>query len=427
MNVAIVGLGAAGLRTAMLLEQAGAKIELFDARERLGGRIETFREGGTVYDAGAEWLDAEHVRALALCRELGLEPVPTPCWPGQVAYKGESCDERSLWYDAQSDEAALDREAKFLLQQLEDDPKVTQTLLARLDSLSVEMMIRKASKSDRGLWWLSNKYRSDEGEDLAKIGLLGWLMGYKHYLGRESGSMSAFRVPGGMGALVDAMAAKLQTKPQLRKLLVRVEQKANQATLHFSDGAVRAFDQVVLAIPPHFAAKVPFDPSLPAKKMLALENSRFGRTVKIALEFSAPWWAEIPWNGRMHTDLAIQQTWDGTLGTTPVLLCYVCGDLAEAWTKFADPVGGALKMLASRYPQASERFVRGRVHDWIGDPFSLGGFTAMGSGYYLRHFQSVWPLEGRIHFAGEHTAEWTGFVEGALESAERVATEVKMA
>jgi monoamine oxidase len=29
-----------------------------------------------------------------------------------------------------------------------------------------------------------------------------------------------------------------------------------------------------------------------------------------------------------------------------------------------------------------------------------------------------------VHFAGEHTAIWTGFIEGALESAERVVGEV---
>jgi monoamine oxidase len=33
----------------------------------------------------------------------------------------------------------------------------------------------------------------------------------------------------------------------------------------------------------------------------------------------------------------------------------------------------------------------------------------------------------QIHFAGEHTADWIGFVEGALESAERVVAEVEAA
>ena len=31
---------------------------------------------------------------------------------------------------------------------------------------------------------------------------------------------------------------------------------------------------------------------------------------------------------------------------------------------------------------------------------------------------------GRLHFAGEHTSTWTGWMEGALESGERAAREV---
>jgi monoamine oxidase len=32
--------------------------------------------------------------------------------------------------------------------------------------------------------------------------------------------------------------------------------------------------------------------------------------------------------------------------------------------------------------------------------------------------------EGRIHFAGEHTSAWTGWMQGALESARRVVREI---
>ena len=32
--------------------------------------------------------------------------------------------------------------------------------------------------------------------------------------------------------------------------------------------------------------------------------------------------------------------------------------------------------------------------------------------------------EGRVHFAGEHTSMWTGWMQGALDSARRVAREI---
>jgi monoamine oxidase len=33
-------------------------------------------------------------------------------------------------------------------------------------------------------------------------------------------------------------------------------------------------------------------------------------------------------------------------------------------------------------------------------------------------------VDGRIHFAGEHTSPWTGWMQGALESARRVVAEI---
>ena len=44
MTIGIVGMGIAGLRTAMLLEQAGYTVKLFEARDRLGGCFEARRQ-----------------------------------------------------------------------------------------------------------------------------------------------------------------------------------------------------------------------------------------------------------------------------------------------------------------------------------------------------------------------------------------------
>jgi monoamine oxidase len=64
--------------------------------------------------------------------------------------------------------------------------------------------------------------------------------------------------------------------------------------------------------------------------------------------------------------------------------------------------------------------------DWCAEPWSRGCPVAVASpraltttGTTLRE-----PV-GRVHFAGTETAtEWTGYLEGALESGERAAREV---
>jgi monoamine oxidase len=123
-------------------------------------------------------------------------------------------------------------------------------------------------------------------------------------------------------------------------------------------------------------------------------------------------------------DGPLQQTWDGSLGGAPVLTAYICGDEAEAWTRLGDPVKAGVYELSKLCPLAAETFERGWMHNWIADSYAQGAFSHLSPGYVMDHMANIATPEARIHFAGEHTAMWTGFIEGALESAERVALEV---
>src|SRR5437868_1902998 len=105
MKVGVVGLGIAGLRAATLLEKYGAEVELFEARGRPGGRLHTIDEGGgAVYEAGGEWIDADHLRCIRLLEEFNVEPMARGSWPGKVVYHGRHSTEAELWNDALEDD-----------------------------------------------------------------------------------------------------------------------------------------------------------------------------------------------------------------------------------------------------------------------------------------------------------------------------------
>ncbi len=76
-KVAILGGGLAGLHAARLLHSAGVDFQLLEARERLGGRILTSDETGSVADGGLDlgpsWFWPEMQPSIgALVDELGL-------------------------------------------------------------------------------------------------------------------------------------------------------------------------------------------------------------------------------------------------------------------------------------------------------------------------------------------------------------------
>jgi oxygen-dependent protoporphyrinogen oxidase len=72
VNVAVVGGGITGLTAAYRAAQAGHRVTLFEAGDRLGGKLITSEFDGRPVDEGPDAFLARVPHAVELCRELGL-------------------------------------------------------------------------------------------------------------------------------------------------------------------------------------------------------------------------------------------------------------------------------------------------------------------------------------------------------------------
>lgn len=403
MRIGVVGGGIAGLRSAMLLERAGHQVTVFEARDRVGGRLLTVERGDGWYEGGGEWIDADHQRVLALMREFGIAPEKSSQWPGLVVCNGEFALEDSVWPDAAHDSDAVHLEAVRLIGEVKSGKNLGT-------DGNLGDFLDRVCQSERGRWWAEATSRSDEGDDTGRIGFRGWLRGYEHYLNRSAGDMSLYRIGGGGGRLCALMAQRL-ADVRTGWEVSGIDPKT--ATVDFYDHQPEIFDRVVVALPSLWAEF--------RVGMVEFTGAQMGRAIKVVLEFDRPWWKEKGWSGRMICDLPVQQTWDIGRGGLHALGCYICGD--EAAKLGDDAVQAALESIVKIHPEASRGFLGGAVHDWPNEKGIDGAFPSIRQGEFEKWEQGRQPWE-KLHFAGDWACDWIGFIEGALESAERVATEI---
>lgn len=113
-------------------------------------------------------------------------------------------------------------------------------------------------------------------------------------------------------------------------------------------------------------------------------------------------------------------------GRGVVLASYTWSEDAHRWKSLAteDRIDQALENLAIIHPQARSEFEVGASKMWHDDEFAGGAFALFDPGQQTLLHQSIVEPEGRVFFAGEHTSLSHAWIQGAIESGLRAATEV---
>jgi monoamine oxidase len=193
---------------------------------------------------------------------------------------------------------------------------------------------------------------------------------------------------------------------------------------------VRA-ERAVVAIPPTLAGHIRYEPKLPAAHALLLQRLPAGFTYKIALVYDEPFWRADGLSGEsLGLGSALSLTIDACGATAPpgILNTFACGPDARALARLEASERRRLvvdEMVARFGPKAAT--VRDYVEqDWAEEEWTRGCFMAHWAPGVLTQFGPLLrePV-GRIHWAGTETSPvMNGFIDGAVRSGERAASEV---
>jgi len=150
---------------------------------------------------------------------------------------------------------------------------------------------------------------------------------------------------------------------------------------------------------------------------------------RVYLQSKKRFWLDQGLTGSAATDLPIMSVYPSAplqRGTRGILESYTAGLPARRMTALAESerVKFVLQYMKMVHPAMAENFEGGGSKCWDQDPFARGAYTWFKPGEMTGMMSDIATPEGRIHFAGEHASSSPGWMQGALESGNRVAREI---
>lgn len=440
-DIVVIGAGFAGLAAARTLIDRGrspSDVVVLEARERVGGRVYTTRlEDGTWVDLGGQWLGVKQTRL-----EYWLRRYRLPTYKSYM--KG---DNLLLWKGV----------AKRFRGTIPSLPVLSLMGVGwaqlRLDWMAKRVPLDAPWKAKRAKEWDAQSFgqwmRENVGDTLARqlleIGMetvfaenannysLLHALFYIHsgkgmdmLLGSDGGAQDS-RVEGGMQTLAEAMAVGIDVRT--RCAVREIEWSSSAVTIRCDQLTVKA-RRAIVTVPPKLAHEIKLIPALPTSRAALHANMPMGAAGKCIAVYDEPFWRNDGLSGMCVSDEGpCHVTFDSSpsSGKPGVLLGFVEGDGARA--------------LGKQTPEARERLVlecfakyfgprarAPRIYTdklWEHDEWARGCYGAFcPPGLLTAHGHALRAPVGAIHWAGTETAtEWSGYIDGALSSGERAATE----
>jgi monoamine oxidase len=251
-----------------------------------------------------------------------------------------------------------------------------------------------------------------------------------------AGGAQQDRVEGGVQPVAERLADRLPAGAlRLSSPVTRIGQSGGAVDVDVSDVdgsrmVVRA-RRAVVALPPTLAGRIAYDPPLPARRDQLVQHMPQGSVIKFHVLYDAPWWRAEGLSGMvLCPDEPIGVTFDCTppAGTPGLITGFFEGPAAvAAGAQSSEDRRAAVVDVLARALGDRARDVLGYVdRDWSEEPFTRGCYGAhLPPGAWTVYGPALREPVGRIHWAGTETAErWTGYIDGAIESGQRVAAEV---
>ena len=412
-DVIVIGGGFAGLTAANRLADAGVNVVLLEARDRVGGRVESVTLGdGLRIDSGGQFLCRDMPEVMALARAYGKTFVSSYD-DGDVTYQPPIPLENGYAISDAID-ALRDRMSAIDPGVLAASGLTVSQGLARQDE-SADVKRGFSSLVD-GLWCRS-------ADEVAMF-----------YLASNNRTMTnthselEFFLAETMHSLAEDMAEKLGGKVKLNSPVTRIVHSDDGVEV-FSGEQQFSATQVIIAVPPVMARQLSYQPPLPEPLVQALSAWASGGVIKVLVRYAKPFWRERDLNGMViWRDPQGLFVCDASRSADQAaLIVFIGGPLAfrlhgldrAALTEFV--IGKLTAAFGEEAADASDISMR----DWVDDAWSGGAYADVIIDVNATDAeQTILASLRRIRFASsELSPSFAGYIEGAIVAGRLAAEE----
>ncbi|MFQ3611359.1 MAG: NAD(P)/FAD-dependent oxidoreductase [Fimbriimonadales bacterium] len=426
----ILGAGLAGLYSAYLLSQSSPSICLLEARTRVGGRVSTWRgaQHGQYAELGPEFIDSNHSRLIRLAKQFNLKLTTRQSFWGESPQPSVQPETRRAW-------RTFWRQVNAIAERI-PKPVEPETIPAELRSYDTRNL--QEWLTDLGIWHqayplLVRYTRNMEATEPERLSVLSIAAQEAFYgKGVEAG---IYHLPQGTDRLPRALAKAVEKQGgtlQLGAVVESVHQNATGVQVYYrQDGQLKMVSAryAVVALPFPVIPTIEWRPNLSPQRMDALQLAGKGQVVRTLIQFRTRFWlTQRP--KPVAQPLEVSTIWEETddqPGETGILSFWVAGANAERWAGLSEDarIANCLQALEALYPGCREQVLSARSHHWGCDPFSRHAYIYHSPNYLTQALPRLRRPEGRLVFAGDYLSLFVGYMEGALESAERAVNWVK--
>lgn len=393
---------------------------VLEARNRISGRVFSHtidEQEKLVVELGAEWVGASHTRLQDLCNEFGLT-LDNNQFNSHLIYKGK-------YHKSGEWDYSPEWKNKFR-QLIAGYDKMSRADKIKLDKIDWWRYLVNNGCEGRDLDIRELLDSTDFGETIRHVSAFAALSEYAE--SSEKNEMD-YKIRGGNSLLAQKMAEAIgMDKIKLQHAVKRVVQYPKGGVeVHCLNDAVFKADKVICTAPAFAVKKINWQPALPAAQVAALDELQYARINKNPLLFSKRFWNAEDFD--MVTDQLPHYFYHATKNQSSpkgVLISYTIGDKAAVVSNQDDQWKAAMvqQTLGPAFGDISQLLEKQVNYYWGNDEYSHGAYAIYGKGQWFGLRRTLSRSHIHTHFAGEHLAEWQGFMEGAINTGEAAAEKI---